>query len=218
MTELYLVRHGQARVREWRPYGPDPGLTAVGRAQAAQRGAWLAGRGPFAALYCSPLRRARETAGIMAASAGRPPLVVPALAEWEPPHYLSPLRGLLNQALRQVHAGHTSSPLARRTLQDQWVVMRALRARLPAWRRFVRRVGRATATLAARHPAERLLLVSHGGTIRATLTYFGVAPLSLYRYDTLGFCSVSVLHLAPGGASALLTVFDDCRDIVASRS
>src|SRR5947209_5127370 len=102
MTELYLVRHGQARQIEWQAYGPDPALTPLGRAQAAQRGAWLAARGPFDALYCSPLRRAGQTAGIIGAALKQQPVVVPPLAEWEPPRYMSPLRWLINRTLRRV--------------------------------------------------------------------------------------------------------------------
>src|SRR5690349_17439013 len=101
MTEIYLVRHGQARIVEWQAYGPDPALTLLGQEQARLRGAWLAGQGPFAALYCSPLRRARQTAGLIGAAVGRRPVVVPALAEWEPPRYFTPLRRLVNRALRR---------------------------------------------------------------------------------------------------------------------
>lgn len=58
---FYLVRHGDV------PFEPgDPGLTALGRAQAAAAGDWLADK-HIAAVYASPLRRAKETARIIAA-------------------------------------------------------------------------------------------------------------------------------------------------------
>jgi broad specificity phosphatase PhoE len=66
MTLVYLVQHGD---RERRP--GDPGLTATGRHQADLTAHWLRKRG-LRALYSSPLRRAQETADIIAAVTGLP--------------------------------------------------------------------------------------------------------------------------------------------------
>jgi broad specificity phosphatase PhoE len=66
MLELLLARHGQSRGNLDRSLGPDTGLTEIGRQQAAQLGDWLARQGYApTALYCSPLRRARQTAEIV---------------------------------------------------------------------------------------------------------------------------------------------------------
>jgi broad specificity phosphatase PhoE len=65
------------------------------------------------------------------------------------------------------------------------------------------------AALVARHPGQRLILVSHGGTIRATLTYYGIEPRRLYHMDAVGLCSVSVLDLPDGGGPPGLACFDD---------
>jgi len=64
MTVAYLVQHGD---KERLP--GDPGLTGLGRRQATRTGRWLRGRG-VRALYTSPLRRARETAGCIASVTG----------------------------------------------------------------------------------------------------------------------------------------------------
>ena len=59
--EIVLVRHAQP---DWEPDGravDDPGLTPLGRAQAARIGERLAGE-HFDAVYLSPLRRVVETA------------------------------------------------------------------------------------------------------------------------------------------------------------
>ena len=62
MTVIYLVQHGE------KERGPgDPGLTARGRAQAAATARWLR-RMELTALYTSPLRRARQTAELIAAA------------------------------------------------------------------------------------------------------------------------------------------------------
>ncbi len=64
MTTIYLVQHGE---KERLP--GDPGLTALGRRQAADTARWLQGRG-LHALYSSPLRRARETAEAISHATG----------------------------------------------------------------------------------------------------------------------------------------------------
>jgi broad specificity phosphatase PhoE len=64
MTVVYLVQHGE---KESLP--GDPGLTARGRQQATRTGRWLRERG-VQTLRTSPLRRARETAGCIAAVTG----------------------------------------------------------------------------------------------------------------------------------------------------
>jgi broad specificity phosphatase PhoE len=56
VTTIYLVQHGD---KERLP--GDPGLTELGRRQAAVTARWLQGTG-LQALYSSPLRRAQETA------------------------------------------------------------------------------------------------------------------------------------------------------------
>jgi len=54
--ELVIVQHAEKRAEPG-----DPGLTDLGRKQAAAAATFLA-RTEWNALYCSPLRRARETA------------------------------------------------------------------------------------------------------------------------------------------------------------
>lgn len=66
MARVYLIQHGDKQ----RLPG-DPGLTATGRHQAALTGRWLRNAG-LRALYSSPLRRARETADLIAAATGLP--------------------------------------------------------------------------------------------------------------------------------------------------
>jgi broad specificity phosphatase PhoE/RimJ/RimL family protein N-acetyltransferase len=64
VTTVYLVQHGEKQ----RLPG-DPGLTEVGRQQAATVAEWLGGRG-LRALYTSPLRRARQTADAISVATG----------------------------------------------------------------------------------------------------------------------------------------------------
>ena len=64
--KLLLIRHGEPDTAG--PPRPDPPLSAAGRAQGEALAAWLAGES-VAAVYTSPLRRARETAGFLSAGA-----------------------------------------------------------------------------------------------------------------------------------------------------
>src|SRR5690348_11391138 len=67
VTTIYLVQHGD---KERLP--GDPGLTELGKRQAALTARWLRGKG-LKALYSSPLRRARETAESVGAATGLAP-------------------------------------------------------------------------------------------------------------------------------------------------
>ena len=66
MATVYIVQHGQKE-----PGPGDPALAEAGRAQAARTAARLSGCA-VDAVYASDLRRARETAAIIAAPLGLP--------------------------------------------------------------------------------------------------------------------------------------------------
>ena len=70
-TTLYLMRHGQVHNPDDILYGRLPGyfLSEAGIAQAQAAGAWLADK-DIAAIYCSPMERALQTAGIVASYVG----------------------------------------------------------------------------------------------------------------------------------------------------
>jgi 2,3-bisphosphoglycerate-dependent phosphoglycerate mutase len=69
--ELLLIRHAlPVRVDEGSVAGPaDPALSALGHAQAAALADWLVAE-RIDALWCSPMRRARETAAPVAERLG----------------------------------------------------------------------------------------------------------------------------------------------------
>lgn len=71
---LLLVRHAEPDTAGGPR--PDPPLSARGRAQASTLARWLAD-GELAAVYSSPLRRARETAGFLSPD----PMTVDGLSE-----------------------------------------------------------------------------------------------------------------------------------------
>ena len=79
---LYLVRHGESagNVNLGLRRSDDPPLTERGRAQAARAAAALAEL-RLEDVCSSPLRRARETAAVIAAASGLAPRVVEGFAE-----------------------------------------------------------------------------------------------------------------------------------------
>ncbi len=146
LKELFLIRHGEAEhlVRNLTGGWTDVPLTAVGHEQAQRTGARLAGlldEEPFA-FYCSDLRRATQTAEIIAAQVGRPAVVAHALRDIN--------NGLA--AYRTRDEAHAMRKPVSAPLQD-WVPYPGGES----WRMVRRRVEAFMETLAE----ERAVIVSH---------------------------------------------------------
>jgi probable phosphoglycerate mutase len=162
MTTLFFVRHGETewnRIGRWQGHADIP-LSEEGRQQAAilaER--FVAEQEQFDHIYASDLGRALETAQIIAGALGMPvhPLI----------------------ELREMHLGGWSgltSAEIRAQYADDWDAFERgvdfrrgehgesladIRARIAA---VIER-------LVAEHPGQRLLVVTHGGTIRAAMHY-----------------------------------------------
>ena len=88
MTTLYLMRHGEVHNPQAILYGRLPGyrLSDAGIEQARAAGKWLADK-DIRAIYCSPMERARQTAGIVADfTEGISPLVDERIIEVSTPY------------------------------------------------------------------------------------------------------------------------------------
>ena len=139
MTELLLARHGETewnRQQRWQGHA-DPPLNDAGRAQARELADALAGE-RLEAIYASDLRRAYETAEIVGSRLGLPVTSDPALRETD----VGSWSGLTHEELDGRHYdGETKEAHAERVLA--------------AVRRIVRD-----------HPEGRVLVVTHGGSVR----------------------------------------------------
>jgi broad specificity phosphatase PhoE len=204
--ELVLVRHAEPDWEAARQMGAertDPGLTALGRGQAAALAEHLRSL-PLAALYCSPLERARETATVIAAPQQLRLTVAPDLAEIGVPL-------LRNASQREVDAYFLAA--AKRPFREHWEgfpggePFRAFHARV------TRAIGEVLAPYGVHsqiidgfaawsapvrsHPL-RLAVVAHGGTNSVILTHLlGVPPVpwEWIRFETpLAAYSVLVLR------------------------
>ena len=163
-TTIVLVRHGETdwnRERRFQGHADVP-LNEDGRTQVAALAEELAGE-RFAALYTSPLRRAAESAEILAALG---PVVQP------------------SDALMEVDVGSWSG-LTIREVEERFPdgFKRWIDWKVEGWddgeqyEDFSRRVVGGLLEIAARHPGELVLAVTHGGPIRTALAAaVGLSP------------------------------------------
>jgi 2,3-bisphosphoglycerate-dependent phosphoglycerate mutase len=145
VAAIVLVRHGETDWNLERRYQGhlDPPLNAAGRAQSEQLARELAGEA-FDAIYSSDLSRALETAEIVGARLGLPVATDPGLREVD----LGSWAGLTRaQVLERFGESPTHDGETRRE--------------------HTGRVVEAVRRIAARHPTGSILVITHGGSIRA---------------------------------------------------
>lgn len=136
-------------------------LSEEGRRQAALAGRALA-REPFDGLYSSPLSRAFETAEIIRRETGFPDAVVPVEG-------LSERHGGTLEGRTWAEQEERNPELAKKFLaipeEERWALVGA-----ETEEQVMERFERAISSIRARHPnGSRLVIVSHGGVMRAFL-------------------------------------------------
>jgi probable phosphoglycerate mutase len=163
VTTLLIARHGETEWnREERYQGhADPPLNETGRAQARKLAEELDGE-PIDAVYSSDLRRASETADIVGARLGLPVGQEPGLREID----VGSWQGLTKAQIDgRPWDGETYEHHSER-------VLAALRA------------------IAGRHPAGRVLVVSHGGSLRRVQQAVLGEPLPVVEHCTIWTCAL----------------------------
>jgi broad specificity phosphatase PhoE len=144
VTTILLARHGetdwnrQGRFQGW----ADPPLNETGREQAQALAGQLAGV-PLDAVYSSDLRRAHETALIVAEPHGVPVVV--------------------DRGLREIDVGSWSG-LTRAEIETSFPG--AAHHDGETREEHLSRVLEAVERIACAHPGEHILVVSHGGSLR----------------------------------------------------
>jgi broad specificity phosphatase PhoE len=154
VTTILLARHGETDWnRENRFQGhADPPLNETGRAQASELARALADE-PLAAVYSSPLRRAFETAQVVAAPHGLEPVGVDALREVDVGSWQGLTRAEIEERFPEQFA--------------RWLQYEQGWDDGESYDEMGSRVISALLELAAAHEGERILAVSHGGPVRA---------------------------------------------------
>ena len=179
MTTILLARHGETDWnRERRIQGhTDRPLTDEGRRQAADLAEELSGDPPDA-VYSSDLARAHETARIVADRLGLDVVVLPELRErdfgtWE-------------------------------GLTDDEIMTRFPQARNGPWgdaesrEEMLERVREAVERISAGHPEGSVLVITHGGPVRALLT-----ACSTHEVGRIPNCTVHRIALRNGTLTRL---------------
>ena len=190
---LFLVRHAQARNAPGTSY-EDASLSALGRGQATAVARACAERRPDA-LYASPAPRARETAGLISAATGLPATVDERLLEYRFGSITDP--NLTMEQLRE-----------RRDDLLAWHPDRTLAPDGETIREFAVRVMAVTDEIVARHVArhvgQRVVVVSHAGTIDVTMRWaIGIGPGTPVLHDfPIANASISELIHWPRGRMA----------------
>jgi len=209
---LLLVRHG---VTEWNQAGryqghQDVPLSETGREQAGRVADRLRSE-TITAAYSSDLRRARETASIILGERNVPLQLTPVLREmafggWEgltareiaeryPAEWDAWIR---NPVLARPPGGEDLGELNARVTDFFRSMVQAPRtaSAQPDWFSY-RAAGESTD-----HTSGTVLLVSHGGTVRALLAHLFEVRIELYWRFGIRPASVTILDLYPEGAVA----------------
>jgi broad specificity phosphatase PhoE len=173
MPRYLLIRHGESVWNgERRIQGnQDPPLSARGRRQAALLARRLSVRLPgAAAVYASPLRRAAETAETVRAAMGVPVFTDPGLREM----CLGKWEGMTVPEIQAAFPGTYEAWLA-----DPLMHPAPGGERLET---FGTRITAAFERVRAAQPGKDVILVSHGGPIKALLCHvLGLEIRSLFR-------------------------------------
>ena len=198
-TTLVLLRHGETRLTAEKRFsgaGDDPELTDRGQAQADLTAAELSRAGTaIDAVVTSPLRRARETAAIVAAA----------------------LRLEIEEDadLRETHFGAWDG-LTFLEVQEQFpeelaAWLDSTRVAPPGGESFdavARRVRAARDRIVARHPGRTVLVVSHVTPIKMLVrSALDAPPAAVFRME-LDASSLTRISWWPDG-TASLRVFND---------
>jgi 2,3-bisphosphoglycerate-dependent phosphoglycerate mutase len=154
MTELVLIRHGETDMnRELRFQGQvDVSLNAVGHEQARRLAARMAGE-QADAVYVSDLLRARQTAVPIAGELAVPYVTEPGLRE----QHFGRVDGMRVEDIQREHPEAWAGWLR---FEQDFAMPEG-----ESTRAFHARVMAAVQRLAAAHPEQTLVVVTHGGVL-----------------------------------------------------
>ena len=162
-TVLYLVRHGATASNERVPYvlqgsGVDNPLSPTGERQAAAVGELLAAV-PLAAVYCSRLTRAVQTARAIAGPHGFEPMPLDAIQEVDVGQWEGLSWDLIREKHHEAHDAFLASPGMAPYLGGE------------SYANVLTRAEPVFAAVLQRHVGERVVVVAHNVVNRAYLSH-----------------------------------------------
>jgi probable phosphoglycerate mutase len=187
-TTLVLVRHAVTPQTGPLLSGRTPGidLSELGNEQARQAGVRLADL-PVAAIYASPIDRTQQTAAHIAS------------------HHALDVQ-VLDGVIEADYGEWTGGKIEDLAKTDLWkTVQRApSRARFPAGESIAEmqvRMVSALEQVAADHPGELVVVVSHADPIKAAIAHFTGVHLDLFQRISVSPASITVFVLGPHGTT-----------------
>ncbi len=188
LTTLVLVRHAVTPQTGPLLSGRTPGidLSELGHDQARIAGERLADL-PIAAIYASPIERTQQTAAHIAS------------------HHTADVQ-VLDGVIEADYGEWTGGKIEDLAKTDLWkTVQRApSRARFPAGESIAEmqvRMVSALERVAADHPGEMVVVVSHADPIKAAIAHFTGVHLDLFQRISVSPASVTVVALWPHGTT-----------------
>jgi probable phosphoglycerate mutase len=188
VTTILLVRHGETdwnSERRWQGHADRP-LNDVGREQARELAEALADRG-IDVVYSSDLVRARETASIVADRLALPVEVDAGLREVDVGDWAGKLLTEIEEADPEAY--------------QRWQQGRKAWNGGESYEEMGERVVAAVLRLAERHPGRTILIVTHGGSIRACRAAAAGLDYAASRVSAIGSmanCEVAELQVTDG--------------------
>ncbi|MBM4256312.1 MAG: histidine phosphatase family protein [Deltaproteobacteria bacterium] len=198
-VRFLLVRHGETTWNQesrWQGQADVP-LSDAGRVQARLLAQRLLTEGrQFHAMYASDLSRAFETAEILGQTLGVP---------------LSPDSGWREMNIGVWSGLTTAEVMARHAVE--WERLRAgedlPRGGGETFAQFQGRLIQSAQLLAQRHNGEQIVIVTHGGAVRAFLLHCRNLPTTKFReIDKIGNTGVSEVTFALEGETIIHSVND----------
>ncbi len=190
-TVVLLVRHATTATTGRRLPGRARGLhlSDEGRRQADAVAARLGRLRGVAAIYTSPIDRARETAGAIARVLGKAARVEPDLQEVD-------------------IGAWTGLSLARARRRPEWRAVQAHPSgfRFPGGESFMALQARmvdALARIAGRHPGQIVVAVSHADPIKVAVAHALGAHLDLFQRIVVATASVTAIAYRATGTTVL---------------
>jgi len=193
VTTVLLARHGETdwnSERRWQGHADRP-LNDVGREQAEELAESLVGR-EISAIHSSDLARARHTADIVARRLGLPVTLDARLREVDTGEWsgmtLEEAEARFPEGFHRWQEGHTG-----------W-------EQGETYEEMGRRVVPAVLAIAARHHGQTVLVVTHGGSIRACRAAAAGVDYAMSRRTDLrptGNCDVIAMTVADSRLAAV---------------
>lgn len=192
-----LLRHGETALTPEKRFsgsgGTDPELSAVGRGQAGHAADAFAARGTVQEIVSSPLRRCRETAGVVAARLGLEVRIEEGLRETD----FGAWEGLTFGEVRERYGADL----------DAWLASAkaAPTGGGESFAEVARRVAATRDRLVTRYAGRTVLVVTHVTPIKTLVRLaLGAPPESLFRMELSAASVSAVAYYADGNASVRL--------------